>query len=134
MSDKVHNYIEAVGRRKRSVARVRLHHNGSGSILVNDRELVGYLPLEPLQQSVMAPLRETGTENVFDITVHTNGGGVHGQADAIRLGISKCLVEFNPEFRTVLKRLGFLTTDARKRERKKFGKLGARRAPQWTKR
>ncbi|NQV89218.1 MAG: 30S ribosomal protein S9 [Parcubacteria group bacterium] len=134
MTEQVHNYLEAVGRRKRSVARVRLHHSGSGSIMINDRDLSEYFPLETLQQSIMSPLRETGTENVFDITVHTNGGGIHGQADAIRLGISKCLVEFNPEFRTVLKALGFLTTDARKRERKKYGLRGARRAPQWSKR
>ncbi len=134
MSEQAHNYIESVGRRKRSVSRVRLHHNGSGKITVNDRDLLEYLPVETLQQSVMAPLRETGTENVFDITVHTKGGGIHGQADSIRLGISRGLVEFNPEFRTVLKRLGFLTTDARRRERKKPGLKGARRAPQFSKR
>jgi small subunit ribosomal protein S9 len=127
-------YIEAVGRRKQAIARVRLHHGGGGSIKVNDRDFKEYVPVETLQQSVVSPLRETGMENVFDITVHVTGGGVHGQADAIRLGIARALIEFNPEFRTTLKKLGFLRRDARVRERKKYGKKSARRAPQWSKR
>ncbi len=92
------------------------------------------MPLDTMIQSILSPLKETGTENVFDITVKATGGGVHGQADAIRLGISRALVEFNPELKTSLRRLGFLTVDARKRERKKFGKKSARRAPQFSKR
>lgn len=127
-------YIESIGRRKEAVARVRLHHGGSGTIKINDRELVEYLPLELMQQSVIAPLKETGMENVFDITVLVKGGGVHGQADAIRLGIARGLVEFNPEFRSTLKKVGFLSRDARVRERKKFGHKSARRSPQWSKR
>lgn len=128
------NYIESIGRRKEAVARVRLHHGGSGSIKINDRELVEYLPLEIMQQSVTAPLKETGMENVFDITIQVKGGGVHGQADAIRLGIARGLVDFNPEFRGTLKKVGFLSRDARVRERKKFGHKSARRSPQWSKR
>ncbi len=127
-------YIEAIGRRKEAVARVRLHHGGSGSIKINDRELVEYLPLETMQQTVTAPLRETGMENVFDITVHVTGGGIHGQADGIRLGIARALLDFNPEFRGTLKKAGFLSRDARVRERKKFGHKSARRSPQWSKR
>jgi small subunit ribosomal protein S9 len=127
-------YIEAIGRRKQASARVRLHNGGSGKITINGREFVEYLPITILQQSATAPLRDTGTENVFDITVQVKGGGVHGQADAMRLGIARALIDFNPEYRTVLKKNGFLTRDARVRERKKFGKLGARRSPQWSKR
>lgn len=127
-------YIEAVGRRKQAVARVRLHHGGTGSIKINDREFAEYLPVETLQQSVMAPLRDTGMENVFDITVRVTGGGIHGQADGIRLGIARALVDFNPELRTSLKKAGFLSRDARVKERKKPGKRSARRSPQWSKR
>src|SRR3989339_2103967 len=124
-------YIEAIGRRKEAVARVRLHHGGSGTIRINDRELAEYLPLETMQQTVISPLKETGMENVFDITVHVCGGGIHGQADAIRLGIARALIDFNPEFRSSLKKVGFLTRDARIKERKKYGKKSARRSPQW---
>jgi small subunit ribosomal protein S9 len=127
-------YIETIGRRKEAIARVRLHLGGSGSIKVNDRELVEYLPLEALQQLVTSPLKETGMENVFDITVHVTGGGIHGQADGIRLGIARALVDFNPEFRSALKKAGFLSRDARVKERKKFGHKSARRSPQWSKR
>ncbi|MEK7620510.1 MAG: 30S ribosomal protein S9 [Patescibacteria group bacterium] len=127
-------YIESIGRRKEAVARVRLHHGGTGTIKINDRELVEYLPLEIMQQAVISPLKETGMENVFDITVVVKGGGVHGQADAIRLGIARGLVDFNPEFRGTLKKVGFLSRDARVRERKKFGHKSARRSPQWSKR
>lgn len=127
-------YIESIGRRKEAVARVRLHHGGTGTIRINDREFVEYLPLEIMQQAVISPLKETGMENVFDITVVVKGGGVHGQADAIRLGIARGLVDFNPEFRSTLKKVGFLSRDARVRERKKFGHKSARRSPQWSKR
>lgn len=127
-------YIEAIGRRKEAIARVRLHHGGSGTIKINDRELTDYLPLETMQQSVISPLKETGMENVFDITVHVSGGGIHGQADGIRLGIARALIDFNPEFRSTLKKAGFLSRDARVKERKKFGHKSARRSPQWSKR
>ncbi|MBI4592183.1 30S ribosomal protein S9 [Candidatus Uhrbacteria bacterium] len=127
-------YIEAIGRRKEAVARVRLHHGGSGTIKINDHELTEYLPLETMQQTVISPLKETGMENVFDITVRVTGGGIHGQADGIRLGIARALVDFNPEFRSTLKKAGFLSRDARVKERKKFGHKSARRSPQWSKR
>lgn len=132
MSDS--KYIEAIGRRKQSSARVRLHSGGTGKITINEREFENYLPIAIMQQIVMAPLKDTGTENVFDISVKVVGGGFHGQADAIRLGISRALIDFNPEFRAVLKKNGFLTRDPRVRERKKFGRRSARRSPQWSKR
>lgn len=134
MSETKTQYIEAVGRRKEAIARVRLHHGGKGAITINDRELTVYLPVSILQQAVRSPFVQTGTENVFDVTVHVEGGGIHGQADAVRLGIARALVDFNPELRTSLKKLGFLSRDARIRERKKYGKKSARRSPQWSKR
>ncbi len=127
-------YIESLGRRKAATARVRLHHGGSGKVVINERGLNEYLPLITLRESVMAPLKETGTQDSFDVTVHVVGGGVRGQADSIRLGIARGLIEFNPEFRSALKKLGFLSQDARRRERKKPGKKSARRSPQWSKR
>ena len=127
-------YIEAIGRRKQAVARVRLHNGGTGLIKIFDRELEEYFSIEIMQLAVKAPLRETGMDNVFDITVHVKGGGIHGQAGAIRLGITRALMEFNPEFRSTLKKAGFVTRDPRVRERKKFGKRSARRSPQWSKR
>lgn len=113
---------------------MRLHHGGSGTIKINDRELTNYLPLETMQRAVISPLKETGMENAFDITILVKGGGVHGQTDAIRLGIARGLLDFNPEFRSTLKKAGFLSRDARVRERKKFGHKSARRSPQWSKR
>jgi small subunit ribosomal protein S9 len=127
-------YTKGLGRRKQAVAQVRLYHNGSGKIIVNERDLAVHLPVGTMQQSVKSPLVLTGTENMFDIKVLVKGGGNSGQADAIRHGISRALVEFNPEFRTVLKKEGMMTRDARVRERKKFGKKSARRAPQFSKR
>ena len=133
MSDQA-KYIEAIGRRKSAQARVRLHSGGSGKITVNDKAFEDYIPVASLQMSTKAPLEITDTTNVFDITVKATGGGIHGQADAIQLGIARALIDFNPEFRTTLKRMGFLKRDARVKERKKYGKKGARRAPQWSKR
>ncbi len=127
-------YIESVGRRKGAVARVRMFQGGSGKITVNDREFEEYIPIALLQQSTRFPLTLTATDTMFDITVMVKGGGVHGQADAIRMGIARALIDFNPEFRAVLKKNGLLTRDARVRERKKFGLKSARRAPQWSKR
>ena len=134
MSETKSQYIEAIGRRKEAVARVRLHHGGTGKIIINDRELNNYLPVATLQQKVRSPFEQTGMQTVFDVTVLVTGGGIHGQADAVRLGISRALIDFNPEFRTSLKKLGFLSRDARVRERKKFGHKSARRSPQWSKR
>ena len=127
-------YVMGLGRRKEAVAQVRLIHGGSGKVTVNDRDLKVYFPLELMQQSVLMPLKATGTDTQFDITVKASGGGVRGQADAVRLGIARALVELNPDFKPVLRKGGLITRDARKRERKKYGKKSARRSPQWAKR
>jgi len=102
--------------------------------LVNGKELSIYFPLATLQQKITAPFLETGTEGIFDISVKVIGGGFTGQADSVRMGIARALIKHNPEWRTVLKKSGFLTRDARKKERKKPGLKSARRAPQWSKR
>lgn len=127
-------YLKGLGRRKRSTAQVRLFSGGSGKVTINDRDLKDYFPIDIYQQSVLSPLVATGTEGQFDITVRTVGGGIKGQADAVRLGIARALMEYNPDFRPVLRKSGFLTRDARKKERKKPGLRSARRAPQWSKR
>ncbi len=127
-------YTPGLGRRKEAVAQVRLFTDGSGKITVNEREMKAYFPVFTLQQSVTAPFTATGTEGKFDVSVKVQGGGIHGQADSVRLGIARALIELNPDYRTALKKLGFLTRDARVRERKKYGKKSARRSPQWAKR
>jgi small subunit ribosomal protein S9 len=134
MADKQTTYIEAVGRRKEAVARVRLHHGGTGKITVNDKDYDKYFPVTFMQEKVTSPLKKTDTQQLFDVTVLVKGGGMHGQADSILLGVARALIDFNPELRTTLKSLGYLRRDARVRERKKFGKRGARRSPQWSKR
>lgn len=134
MTETQTKYIEAIGRRKSAIARVRLQHGGTGKWTINERALEAYLPIATLQQAVMSPFVQTATENIFDISIHVSGGGVHGQADSIRLGVARALVEFNPEFRSSLKKMGLLSRDARIRERKKYGKKSARRSPQWSKR
>ncbi len=125
--------IQATGRRKRSVARVRMT-SGAGKIVVNGKDINEYLPFATLVMDVMQPLTITETAEKFDITVNVNGGGFTGQAGAIRLGIARALIEENPDFRAALKSAGMLTRDARIKERKKYGLKKARRAPQFSKR
>ena len=127
-------YYYAIGRRKRAIVQARLYEKGKGAVKVNDREFENYFPTVELRQIVQAPFVETGTEGKFDLVLRVQGGGPHGQAEAVRLAVSRALLLFNPEFRSSLKKLGFLRRDARIRERKKFGLKGARRAPQWSKR
>ncbi len=127
-------YFYGTGRRKKSVARVRLYQ-GSGSIKVNGRELDEYFGLETLKLIVRQPLTLTGTLEKFDIECRVAGGGVTGQAGAIRHGIARALLQFNSEeLRPTLKKAGFLTRDPRMKERKKYGLKAARRAPQFSKR
>lgn len=121
------------GRRKNSVARVRLVP-GEGRIVINKRELDDYFGLETLKLIVKQPLNLTETVGQYDVLVTTNGGGISGQAGAIRHGISRALLKADPEYRASLKRAGFLTRDSRMKERKKYGLRGARRAPQFSKR
>ncbi len=121
------------GRRKLSVARVYLTQ-GSGNIVVNGLELKDYLPQELLRMVVKSPLLLTNTLEQYDVLINVYGGGFTGQAGAMRHAISRALLEANPELRSSLKTAGFLTRDARTKERKKYGLKGARRAPQFSKR
>ena len=124
---------KGLGRRKSSVARVCLV-TGTGKITVNTRDLKDYFPNMFLIQNLQQPLVLTNTKDKFDIKVKVIGGGMQGQSGAIRLGIARALVEANPEYKAVLKKNKMLTRDSRVKERKKFGKYGARRSPQFTKR
>ncbi len=121
------------GRRKHSVARVRLVP-GDGRIVINGRDLDEYFGLETLKLIVKQPLVETETVGKYDVLVNVDGGGYTGQAGAIRHGVARALLGADPEFRAGLKRAGFLTRDARMKERKKYGLKAARRAPQFSKR
>ena len=124
--------FNAVGRRKKAIARVRLVP-GSGNILINKRVIDNYFDLETLKMTVRQPLVLTKTTG-FDVYVNVVGGGLTGQSGAIRHGISRALIKANPELRPELKKAGFLTRDPRMKERKKYGLKGARRAPQFSKR
>ena len=121
------------GRRKKSVARVRLLP-GTGNITINKRDIEEYFGLETLKMIVRAPLALTDTLAKYDVNVNVYGGGTTGQAGAIRHGISRALLVANPELRPALKKAGFLTRDPRMKERKKYGLKAARRAPQFSKR
>ncbi len=126
-------YFYGTGRRKKSVARVRVYA-GTGKITINDRDIDDYFGLETLKLIVRQPLTLTGTTEKFDIVCRVNGGGVTGQAGAIRHGLSRALLQYDESLRTSLKKAGFLTRDPRMKERKKYGLKGARRAPQFSKR
>ena len=126
-------YFYGTGRRKSSVARVRIY-NGTGKVTVNDRDIDNYFGLETLKLIVRQPLNLTGTADKFDIVCRVNGGGVTGQAGAIRHGVARALLQYDAELRAELKKAGFLTRDPRMKERKKYGLKGARRAPQFSKR
>ena len=122
------------GRRKKAIARVRLIPAGSGNIVINDRTLADYFPQGTLQYIIKQPLVLTETEAKYDIFVNVIGGGFTGQAGAIRLGISRALLQAEENVRPALKKAGFLTRDPRAKERKKYGLKAARRAPQFSKR
>ncbi len=126
-------YFYGTGRRKSSVARVRVYA-GTGKITINGRDIDDYFGLDTLKLIVRQPLVLTGTQAQFDIVCTVAGGGVTGQAGAIRHGLSRALLQFNEELRPTLKKAGFLTRDPRMKERKKYGLKGARRAPQFSKR
>ncbi|MCC7175738.1 MAG: 30S ribosomal protein S9 [Bryobacterales bacterium] len=121
------------GRRRRAVARVILRP-GKGRIMVNDREFEAYFSTEAARSLVRQPLLATETADKFDVLINTGGGGLQGQAGAVRLGVARALVEFNSELRPKLKELGFLTRDPRSHERKKYGQKGARKRFQFSKR
>ena len=124
---------QAVGRRKKAIARVRLIP-GAGKIVINGRDIDNYFGLETLKMTVRQPLALTSLEGRYDVLVNVCGGGLSGQAGAIRHGISRALIKADPELRPAVKKAGFLTRDPRMKERKKYGLKAARRAPQFSKR
>jgi len=125
--------IYATGKRKTSIARVWLEP-GEGRFTVNERALKDYFGRMTGEMVVLQPFDITGTRNQFDVTVNVQGGGMTGQTEAIRHGISKALLQYNQDFKDALKKAGFLTRDSRVKERKKYGRRGARRRPQYSKR
>ena len=127
------NNVHAVGKRKSAVARIYLRP-GTGRMVINQRELEDYFPLETTRNLARQPLVLLNVGPDLDILVNVQGGGPEGQAGAIKHGLSRALVSLNPEFRAVLKKAGFLTRDARIKERKKYGRRGARRGCQYSKR
>ena len=129
--------VQTTGRRKQAIARVRVRANeteGDGTITVNKRPLADYFPSKTHQMILTEPLRATETTEAYDIDAPIDGGGPTGQAGALRLGIARALIDLDPERRDTLKKLGFLTRDAREKESKKYGLKKARKAPQYSKR
>ena len=125
--------IYATGKRKTAIARVWMEP-GEGKVTINERAMKDYLGSETCEMVLLEPFDITGTKNLFDVIVNVQGGGIEGQTGAIRHGVSKALLQFNPEFKESLKKAGFLTRDSRVKERKKYGRRGARRRPQFSKR
>ena len=134
MYESKRKYFYGTGRRKSSVARVRVYENGTGNITINGRDIDNYFGLDTLKLIVNQPLVAANLVGKVDVVVSVAGGGVSGQAGAIRHGISRALLLVNGEFRPTLKAAGFLTRDPRMKERKKYGLKAARRAPQFSKR
>ena len=126
-------YFYGTGRRKKSVARVRLYP-GTGAITINGRDISDYFGLETMKLIVNQPFTVTDTVGKFDIVANVNGGGFSGQAGAIRHGVARALLSADETYKPLLKKAGFLTRDPRMKERKKYGLKGARRAPQFSKR
>jgi len=125
--------IYATGKRKTAIARVWLEP-GEGKFVVNERSLKEYFGRETCEMIALQPFEVTGTQNQFNVRANVRGGGISGQSEAIRHGISKALLQYNEDFKEALKKAGFLTRDSRIKERKKYGRRGARRRPQYSKR
>ena len=125
--------VQSTGRRKRAVARVRLRP-GTGQIIVNTRPIEQYFPTATHRMVASEPLRLTNTDEVYDVDATLDGGGITGQAGALRMGIARALIELDPDMRPLLKKSGLLTRDAREKESKKYGLKKARKAPQYSKR
>ena len=134
MYESKRKYYYGTGRRKSSVARVRVYENGTGNITINGRDIDNYFGLDTLKLIVNQPLVAADLVGKVDLVVTVAGGGVSGQAGAIRHGLSRALLQLNPEYRATLKAAGYLTRDPRMKERKKYGLKAARRAPQFSKR
>ena len=127
-------YYYGTGKRKSAIAKVRLYEKGSGKITINDKTAKEYVNTQGELKTIMEPLKLTGHDKAFDVSVRVSGGGKIGQSEAIRHGEARALLEFDPELRSTLKKAGYLTRDPRIKERKKPGLKSARRAPQWSKR
>jgi small subunit ribosomal protein S9 len=127
-------YLYALGRRKSGTAQVRLYLKGSGKIVVNGKTMAEYFPVEDLQDAILVPLKAVGMNETADVVAQASGGGIRGQADAVKLGIARALLVHNPDYRPSLKPTGVLTRDPREKERKKYGLKKARKSPQWAKR
>ena len=125
--------IYATGKRKTSIARIWLEP-GEGKFVVNEKAVGDYFGRETCEMVILQPFDITGTRNQFDVTANVRGGGISGQSVAVRHGISKALLQYNAEYKDALKKAGFLTRDSRVKERKKYGRRGARRRPQFSKR
>ncbi len=125
--------IYATGKRKTAIARVWLEP-GEGKFVVNERSLKEYFGRETCEMIALQPFEVTGTQNQFNVRANVRGGGISGQSEAIRHGIAKALLQYNEDFKEALKKAGFLTRDSRIKERKKYGRRGARRRPQYSKR
>lgn len=127
-------YYEGIGRRKEASARVRLHPGGTGKILINDKDGADFFPRIGDLDKVLAPLKAVGAESSYNVTVHVLGGGITGQSSAVQLGVARALLEVDPDLKPTLRKGGYLTRDARVKERKKPGLVRARKAPTYTKR
>ena len=125
--------IYATGKRKTSIARIWLEP-GEGKFVINERALKEYFGRETCEMVALQPFDITGTRNQFDVAINVHGGGISGQSIAVRHAIAKALLQYNPDFKDALKKAGFLTRDSRVKERKKYGRRGARRRPQYSKR
>lgn len=134
MSDDSQKYIETVGRRKTAVARVRITPSTKSSFTVNDKEVEAYFPTNELRRVALESLVSAKLSAKFKVTAKVRGGGINGQADALRHGLARALVGYNSDLRKKLKKAGFLKRDPRAKERRKFGLKKARKAPQWSKR
>jgi small subunit ribosomal protein S9 len=133
-TDTKNKYIEAVGRRKTAVARVRILPSSKNSITINEKDIADYFSTQDLRTIVQDALSKSEIGEKFVVTVHVSGGGIHAQAEAIRHGLSRTLVARDENVKNVLKKLGFLKRDSRQVERKKFGLKKARKSPTWSKR
>jgi small subunit ribosomal protein S9 len=132
--NKKDEYLYSVGKRKTSVAQIRVFKKGEGNVEVNAKDFKVYFPKSEWQETVLSPLKMIGQDDKLNVTVKVSGGGIFSQAQAIRHGLAKALIQLNPNFRKPLKKAGYITRDPRKKERKKPGLKSARRAPQWKKR
>ncbi len=134
MTTKDAKYIEAVGRRKTSIARVRITPGAKSTFTINDKSVSDFIKVKELQQIATEPLEQEGVDTKFHVTVRVTGGGIASQADAIRLGLARAIIDHKAELRGTMKKAGFLKRDPRVKERRKFGLKKARKAPQWSKR